>query len=103
MTAHLDDATSTGAVVRKPPKKETAMRERVRMPQALGYFCLEQLHNFEMPARVLPMGKFSFCSARDFNDLAQLAQFWIERGSQFVAARLTDQDVKWLRGADLPM
>jgi hypothetical protein len=35
--------------------------------------------------------------------LAQLAQFWIERGSQFVAAGLTDQDVKWLRGADLGM
>jgi hypothetical protein len=36
-------------------------------------------------------------------ELAQLAQFWIERGSQFVAAGLTDQDVKWLRGADLGM
>jgi hypothetical protein len=35
--------------------------------------------------------------------LTQLAQFWIERGSQFVAAGLTDQDVKWLRGADLGM
>ena len=69
MTAHHGGATSTGAVVRKPPKKETAMRERVRMPQALSYFCLERLHNFEMSARVLPMGEFSFCSARDFNDL----------------------------------
>jgi hypothetical protein len=36
-------------------------------------------------------------------ELAQLAQFWIEGGSQFVAAGLTDQDVKWLRGADLGM
>jgi hypothetical protein len=33
--------------------------------------------------------------------LAQLAQFGIERGSQFVAAALIDQDVEWLRGADL--
>jgi len=36
-------------------------------------------------------------------NLTQLAQFWIGRGSQFVAAGLTDQDVKWLRGADLGM
>ena len=60
---------STGAVVRKPPKKETAVRERVRMPQALSDFCLERLHNFEMSARVLLMGKFLFCSVSDFNDL----------------------------------
>jgi hypothetical protein len=38
-----------------------------------------------------------------FDVLTQLAQFWIEGGSQFVAAGLTDQDVKWLRGADLGM
>jgi hypothetical protein len=51
---------STGAVVRKPPKKETAVRERVRMPQALSYFSLERLHNFEMSARVLPWGNYRF-------------------------------------------
>jgi hypothetical protein len=28
----------------------------MRMPQALTYFCLERLHNFEMSARVLPRG-----------------------------------------------
>ena len=33
--------------------------------------------------------------------LAQLAQFGIEKGSQFVAATLIDQDVERLRGADL--
>jgi len=69
MTAQSDGATSTGAVVRKSPNKETAMRERVRVPQVLSYFCLERLHNFEMSARVLPMGEFWFCSARNFNDL----------------------------------
>jgi len=41
----------------------------MRMPQALSYFCLERLHNFKMSARVLLMVEFSFCSARDFNDL----------------------------------
>ena len=33
--------------------------------------------------------------------LTQLAQFGIEKGSQFVAATLIDQDVERLRGADL--
>jgi hypothetical protein len=30
------------------------MRERVRVPQALSYLCLERLHNFEMSAREFP-------------------------------------------------
>jgi GH15 family glucan-1,4-alpha-glucosidase len=33
--------------------------------------------------------------------LAQLAQFGVKRGSQFVAAGLMDQEVSDLRGADL--
>jgi len=38
MTAHRDDATWTGAVVRKPPGEETAMGERVAVPRALWGF-----------------------------------------------------------------
>jgi hypothetical protein len=34
MTAARDDAACTGAVVRKPPMKETALRERVAVPRA---------------------------------------------------------------------
>src|SRR6266404_4241806 len=35
MTADRDDAACTGAVVRKPPMKETALGERVAVPRAL--------------------------------------------------------------------
>ena len=43
---------------------------------------------------------FGDCGSRA-HALTQLAQFGIEKGSQFVAATLIDQDVERLRGADL--
>ena len=33
------------------------------------------------------------------DDIAQLAQFELQRGSQFVAAALIDQGLEWLRGS----
>jgi hypothetical protein len=47
MTAHRDDSACTGAVVRKPPMKETALGERGAVPRALIYrgltVCTENL------------------------------------------------------------
>jgi hypothetical protein len=37
MTAHHDDAAGAGAVVRKPPVKQTAMGERAAVPRALTF------------------------------------------------------------------
>src|SRR5712672_3635214 len=37
MTAHRDDSACTGAVVRKPPMKETALGERGAVPRVLIY------------------------------------------------------------------
>ena len=64
MTSHVtDDAASTRVVVRKPPEKETAMRECVLVPQALTYACLERPHNSKLTARILPKTDFTFCAA----------------------------------------
>jgi hypothetical protein len=52
------DAAAARAVVRKPPEKETAMRECVPVQQALSYGCLEPLHNFEVTARMLRKRRF---------------------------------------------
>jgi hypothetical protein len=57
---------------------------------------LPHVPSLSMPPKSVP-------SYTGTEHLAQLAQFWIERGSQFVAAGVTDQDVKWWRGADLGM
>ena len=58
MTAHHDDAAGAGAVVRKPPVKETAMGEGVAVPRALTYPDLTVVaairqHNFCVMARKL--------------------------------------------------
>ena len=66
MTADRDDAACTGAVVRKPPMKETALGERVAVPRALIYRGLRLAaaviceHNFCVMARTLLMGKTAF-------------------------------------------
>jgi hypothetical protein len=67
MTADRDDAACTGAVVRNPPMKETALWERVAVPRALIYGGLTLAaavicqHNFCVMARTLLMVENSFC------------------------------------------
>ena len=53
MTARRDGAAGVGAVVRKPPKNEPAMEDRVQVPQALSYVGLNRLYNFEVMARIM--------------------------------------------------
>jgi hypothetical protein len=53
MTARRDGAAGVGAVVRKPPKNEPAMEDRVQVPQALSYVGLNRLYKFELTARIL--------------------------------------------------
>ncbi len=65
MTAHRDDWAGTGAVVRKPPMKETAMR----MCGGLEYPGLDRLHNLKGTERILLNGDLMFCSTFDFNEL----------------------------------
>jgi hypothetical protein len=69
MTADRDDAACTGAVVRKPPMKETALGERVAVPRALIYRGLTLAaaviceHNFCVMARTLLTVENSFASS----------------------------------------
>src|SRR6266852_1116509 len=66
MTAHRDDSACTGAVVRKPPMKETALGERGAVPRASIYRGLTLAaavicqHNFCVMARTLLMVENSF-------------------------------------------
>jgi hypothetical protein len=75
MTAHRDDSACTGAVVRKPPMKETALGERVAVPRALIYRGLTLAaavicqHNFCVMARTLLMVENSFCIMCNFKEL----------------------------------
>jgi len=75
MTASRDDAACTGAVVRKPPMKETALGERVAVPRALIYRGLTLAaavicqHNFCVMARTLLMVENSFCIMCNFKEL----------------------------------
>jgi hypothetical protein len=75
MTADRDDAACTGAVVRKPPMKETALGERVAVPRALIYGGLTLAaavicaHNFCVMARTLLMVENSFCIMCNFKEL----------------------------------
>src|SRR4030088_1344458 len=68
MTATRDDAACTGAVVRKPPMKETALGECVAVPRALIYRGLTLAaaviceRNFCVMARTLLMVENSFCT-----------------------------------------
>jgi hypothetical protein len=39
------------------------------VPQALSYVGIRRVHNFELMARVLLNGDFTFCAACDFNEL----------------------------------
>src|SRR5438034_1145050 len=85
MPAHEDDATYTGAGVRKPPKEETAGRDtsdgaacaieagvarnfdRSReFSKNLGF---EYVYNFGVMARVLLAGESRFLSSCDFKEL----------------------------------
>jgi hypothetical protein len=52
MPADGDDAACTGAGVRKPSMKETAMGKHGRC-RTLGYVGLKRLYNFETMARLL--------------------------------------------------
>jgi hypothetical protein len=76
MTAHRDDSACTGAVVRKPPMKETALGERVAVPRALIYRGLTLAaavicqHNFCVMARTLLMVENSFCIMCNFTAFA---------------------------------
>src|SRR3977135_4149149 len=71
MTADRDDAACTGAVVRKPPMKETALGERVAVPRALIYRGLTLAaaviceHNFCVMARTLLRSFMMQMSARN--------------------------------------
>ena len=75
MTAIRDDAACTGAVVRKPPMKETARGECVAVPRALIYRGLTLAaaviceHNFCVMARTLLMVENSFCIMCNFKEL----------------------------------
>ena len=75
MTADRDDAACTGAVVRKPPMKETALGERGAVPRALIYRDLTLAaavicqHNFCVMARTLLMVENSFCIMCNFKEL----------------------------------
>jgi hypothetical protein len=75
MTADRDDGACTGAVVRKPPMKETALGGRVALPRALIYRGLTLAaaviceHNFCVMARTLLMVENSFCIMCNFKEL----------------------------------
>ena len=75
MTATRDDAACTGAVVRKPPMKETARGECVAVPRALIYRGLTLAaaviceHNFCVMARTLLKVENSFCIMCNFKEL----------------------------------
>src|SRR6266852_4986803 len=75
MTAHRDDAACTGAVVRKPPMKETALGERGAVPRALIYRGLTLAaavicqHNFCIMARTLLTGGKQLCIMCNFKEL----------------------------------
>jgi hypothetical protein len=86
MTADRDDSAGTGAVVRKPPKNEPAMGERVLVPRALSYVGLECRYNFGVMARILLNGEFAFCPIHDFNELSMTKiahkQLWRDKPSR---------------------
>src|SRR3979409_1149131 len=75
MTATRDDAACTGAVVRKPPMKETARGECVAVPRALIYRGLTRAgaviceDTFCVMARTLLMVENSFCIMCNFKEL----------------------------------
>ena len=75
MTAHRDDSACTGAIVRKPPMKETALGEHGAVPRALIYRGLTLAaavicqHNFCAMARTLLMVEKSFCIMCNFKEL----------------------------------
>jgi hypothetical protein len=75
MTAHRDDSACTGAVVRKPPMKETALGERGAVPRALAHRGLTLAaavicqHNFCVMVRTMPMVENSFCIMCNFKEL----------------------------------
>jgi hypothetical protein len=79
MTADRDDAACTGAVVRKPPMKETALGEGVAVPRALIYRGLTLAaaviceHNFCVMARTLLTVENSFCVMCNFEELRGVA------------------------------
>src|SRR5260370_12518934 len=72
MTAHRDDSACTGAVVRKPPVKETALGERGAVPRALIYRGLTlaaAVIRQRVMARTLLMVENSFCIMCNFKEL----------------------------------
>jgi len=72
MTAIRDDAACTGAVVRKPPMKETAggvARWRVRRYGDLTAVVPEWEYNFCDMARTLRMGENTFRRPCNFKEL----------------------------------
>ena len=75
MTAHRDDSACTGAVVRKPPMKETALGECGAVPRALIYRGLTLAaavicqHNFCVMARKLRLVENDFGILCSFNEL----------------------------------
>src|SRR5260221_593988 len=72
MTAIRDDAACTGAVVRKPPMKETAggvARWRVRRYGDLTAVVTECEYNFCDMARTLRMGENTFRRPCNFKEL----------------------------------
>jgi len=75
MTADRDDAACTGAVVRKPPMKETALGERVAVPRALIYRGLTLAACSLLRAQLLRYGTNvanggnSFCIMCNFKEL----------------------------------
>src|ERR1700716_2229541 len=72
MTAIRDDAACTGAVVRKPPMKETAggvARWRVRRYGDLTAVVTECEYNFSDMARTLRMGENTFRRPCNFKEL----------------------------------
>jgi hypothetical protein len=72
MTADRDDAACTGAVVRKPPMKETAggvARWRVRRYSDLTAVVPECEYNFCDMARTLRVGENTFRRPCNFKEL----------------------------------
>jgi hypothetical protein len=69
MQAHRDGSAGTGAVVRKPPMKETALGERGAVPRALIYRGLTLAaavicqHNFcVMAAKITHISTSALCA-----------------------------------------
>jgi hypothetical protein len=74
MPAAHGGASNPAAGVRKPPKEETAMGERVELPRALTYPDLTAAavisqHNFTVMARTLRMVENDFNLSCNFNEL----------------------------------